>query len=763
MRLISRSVLKEILPPFLLGFAAYTFILLVRTILLMMDFFVRRSASLSQVGWLVALSIPWIVVLTLPMAFLLGVLIGIGRLSGDSELVALRSCGVGPWAIYRPTLAAAALLSLGVFLFYNLVLPRANDELTRSMARVAATSVVNLVQPRTFREPRPGVTLFFDRVGADGRSFEGVFLKLGDDDGRTSRVVVARKGALALEEGKLWLDLFSSVVHEVNLEDPTRYRTNRNDFQRILFSEDIEATAQARISYEKGIRAQSLGELLATERRVRNVSPERHRLALVEIHKKFSIPFACFAFAAIGIPLAETSRRGGKGSGFALSLAILVVYYLLISNGETWVEEGKMNPALAMWLPNAFLIALGVFASRRAGRERGRPRFRRLLRRAPRPATPETSRRAWFAGFLRFPAILDRYVLGRFFTTLALVFASVLLLSAIVDYSEKVDEILKNRPPGPVLAGYFQAFLLLIAMDIAPFTVLIASLICLGMLSKNNEDTAFKASGVSLHRLGAPILVAAAIGAVLAFAVGEYVLPIAKQREIRYRNRIFGHPADWNLRTPAERNWFYGRDGRIWHREESDPDRGLLVSPSIYEFGDGFDLVRRTGAREAAWDSSAARWTLRQGWKRVFEKGSTVSFTTFLEERTEGDPPAAFAAKRRLPAEMRFRELQRYARRLKKSGYPTASLETALQSKLAQPLLIPVMALLALPFAFRIGKRGALAGIGVGLVLGMIFLVANALFGKLGDVGALPPLLAAWSPHVLFSTAAAFLLVRLRT
>ncbi|MDQ5872316.1 MAG: LptF/LptG family permease [Acidobacteriota bacterium] len=763
MRLISRSVLREILPPFLLGFAAYTFILLVRTIFLMTEFFVRRSASLSQVGWLVALSIPWIVVLTVPMAFLLGVLIGIGRLSGDSELVALRASGVGPWALYRPILAAASLLSGGVFLFYNLVLPRANDELTRSMARVAATSVVNLVQPRTFREPRPGVTLFFDRVGADGRSFEGVFLKLGEDDGRTSRVVVARKGALALEEGKLWLDLFNSVVHEVNLEDPTRYRTNRNDFQRILFSEDIEATAQARISYEKGLRAQSLGELLATERRVRNVSPERHRLALVEIHKKFSIPFACFAFAAIGIPLAETSRRGGKGSGFALSLAILVVYYLLLSDGEKWAQEGTMNPVLAMWLPNALLIALGVAASRRAGRERGRSRFR-FFRRARRTAAPETSRRAWFAGFLRFPAILDRYVLGRFFTTLALVFASVLLLSTIVDYSEKVDEIIKNRPPGPVLAGYYQAFLLLIAMDLAPFTVLIASLISLGMLSKNNEDTAFKASGVSLHRLGAPILVAAGIGALLAFAIGEYVLPIAKQREIRYKNRIFGRPADWtNLRSAAERNWYYGRDGRIWHREESDPDRGLLVSPSIYEFGDGFELVRRVGAREAAWDSSSRRWTLRQGWKRAFEQGSTVSFATFLEERTEGDPPAAFAAERRLPAEMRFRELQRYARRLKKSGYPTASLETALHSKLARPLLLPVMALLALPFAFRIGKRGALAGIGIGLVLGMVFLVANALFGKLGDVGALPPLLAAWSPHVLFSTAAAFLLVRLRT
>jgi LPS export ABC transporter permease LptG/LPS export ABC transporter permease LptF len=760
MRLISRSVLKEILPPFLLGFAAYTFILLVRTILLMTEFFVRRSASLGQVGWLVLLSIPWILVLTVPMAFLLGVLIGVGRLSGDSELVALRSCGVGPRAIYRPALAAAALLSAAVFLFYNFVLPRANDELTRSMARVAATSVVNLVQPRTFREPRPGVTLFFDRVGTDGRSFEGVFLRLGDDD-RMSRIVVARKGALALEEGKLWLDLQSSVVHEVDRDNPTRYRTNRNELQRILFSEDIEATAQARISYEKGLRAQSLGELLATERRVRSVSPERHRLTLVEIHKKFSIPFACFAFAVIGIPLAETSRRGGKGSGFALSLAILVAYYVLLSNGETWAQEGRMNPALAMWLPNALLIALGVFASRRAGRER-RIGFR-LPRLTRRPAVPETSRRAWFAGFLRFPAILDRYVLGRFFTTLVLVFASVLLLSGIVDYSEKVDEILENRPPPAVLAGYYQSFLLLISMEIAPFTVLIASLICLGMLSKSNEDTAFKASGVSLHRLGAPILVVAGLGALLAFAIGEYVLPIAKQREIRYKNRIHGRPADYGLRTDAERTWYLARDGRIWHREASDPDRGLLVSPSIYEFDAAFELVSRTGAREAAWDPGAGLWILRQGWKRDFGNGATASFATFLEDRTAGDPPAVLAAERRLPSEMRFRELQRYARRLEKSGYPTASLETALQSKLARPLLLPVMALLALPFAFRIGRRGALAGIGVGLVLGMVFLVANALFGKLGDVGALPPILAAWSPHVLFSTAAAFLLVRLRT
>ena len=763
MRLLSRAVIREIGPPFLLGFAAYTFILLVRTIFMMTEFFVRRSASLGEVAWLVLLSIPWIVVLTLPMAFLLGVLIGVGRLSADSELVALRACGVGPRAIYRPALGAAAVLSIAVFLFYNLVLPRANEALTRSMARLAATSVVNLVAPRTFREPRPGVTLFFDRVGQDGRSFEGVFLKLGEDDERTDRVIVARRGALSLEGGKLWLDLHSSVVHEVDLTNPSRYRTNRNEFQRILFSEDIEMTVQERITYAKGLRAQSLPELVATARQMKGVSPERRRLALVEIHKKFSIPFACFAFAVVGIPLAETSRRGGKGSGFALSLAILVLYYVLISNGETWAQEGRMPAAIAMWLPNVVLVAIGALAARRTGRERGRWRLPLFRRRRRVVAAADASRSAWFSGLLRFPALLDRYVLSRFLTTLLLVVASVLLLSLIVDYSEQVDEILKNHPATEVVLGYYRAFLLSISMDVAPFAILLATLICLGIFSKNNEDTAFKASGISVRRLGAPIVVAAGLGALLAFGIGEYALPIAKQREIRYKNVIRGHPEDWKLRTPAERNWYYARDGRIWHREESEPSRGLLVAPSIFEFDSSFELRRRSAASEAAWDGRTKSWILRQGWTRAFEGGETVSFGTFLEERTAGEPPAAFAAERRTPDEMRFRELQRYVRRLKRTGYPTASLETALQWKLARPLLLPVMAFLALPFAFRIGKRGALAGIGVGLVLGMVFLVSTAFFTKLGDVEALPPILAAWSPHVLFTTAASFLLVRLRT
>ncbi len=763
MRLISRSVLREIWPPFLLGFAAYTFILLIRTVYFLADFFVRRSASLGEVAWLAVLSLPWIVVLTLPMAFLLGVLIGVGRLAGDSEVVALRSCGVGPAAIYRPALVAAAILSLGVFLLYNLVLPGANELLSRSLARVAATSVVNVVQPRTFREARSGVTLFFDRAAPDGRTLQGVFVKLGEEYEKDLRVIVARRGVLTLEGDRLWLDLFNSEVHEYDAGDPSRYRMNRSETQRLLIAGDIWSSPAAKVSYEKSLRSQSLGELAATARRVRRSSPENYRLAWVEIHKKLSIPFACLAFAVIGIPLAESSRRGGRGSAFAISLAIIILYYVLLSSGETWAQQGRLPPGIAIWIPNALLVAAGAVAIVRSGRDRARWRWPswRAARETERAAVSSGSRPR-FGGLLRFPGILDRYVLTRFLTVLFFAAASVLILAVIVDYADHIDKIAKNHPPGSVVLGYYRCFLLSIGNQIAPFVALIATLVSLGILSKNNEDTAFKASGVSLHRLSAPVLAAAGFAALLSFALGEYVLPISVQREARYRNIIYGRPVDYGVaRTPAERNWRFASDGRIWHQEESDPRKGLLISPSVFEFDKDFDLVRRDGAREASWNGK--EWVFRQGWTRTFGDATQTAYQTYLEKAVAGDPPRSFTQDRRTPDQMRWRELQRYARRLKASGYPTGDLETALYSKFSAPALVPLMALLAVPFAFRIGRRGALAGIGVGLALGMGFLIATAFFTKLGDVGALPALLAAWSPNVVAATGAAYLLLRLRT
>ncbi len=761
MRLVSRSVVREIWPPFLLGFAAYTFVLLIRTILFLADFAVRRSAPFLEVARLVALSLPWIVVLTLPMAFLLGVLIGLGRMSADSEIIALRACGVGPAALYRPALGAAAALSVFVFGIYNAVLPATNAELERAMARVAATSIVNLVSPRTFREPRPGITFFFDRIAPDGRSFEGIFLKLGEEAEAPNRIIVARRGGLTLEGDRLWLDLYGSTVHEIDPEDPSRYRTSQNAAQRLLLAGLAASPTGSSAVSSRGVRARSLPELWSLAHGTNAPAADR-RLAWVEIHKKLAIPFACFAFAFAGVPLAQSLRRGGRGSAFALSLVILLVYYILLTSGETWAEQGRLPPALAMWLPNLFLLLFGIAAAMI-------PSGRRPLA-LPRPlAEPAAAdarvhaRKPGVPGRLSFQlvSLLDRYVVARFLGALALVLASSVLLGIVVDYADKLDEVARNHPPAAVVVGYYRYFLLSLTLQILPFAVLLATLSGLGTLSKNNEDTAFKASGVPLFRLAAPVVLLACALAALCFSVGEYVLPFAERNAQRYKNVIYGWPEDAGVKAPGERNWYLSEKGEIWHREDANPSASELYGLSVFSFGPRFELLRRTAAHRAIWEGN--HWQLRHGWTREFDPSEAVPYRSFADEAMVGDPPRALAAGRRRPEEMRFRELQRLASRLRASGYATASLETALQAKLAQPALIPVMALLAAPFAFRVGRRGTLAGIGVGLLLGIAALIATAFLTKLGDVGALPPMLAAWSPNILFGLAATYFVLRLRS
>ena len=428
-----------------------------------------------------------------------------------------------------------------------------------------------------------------------------------------------------------------------------------------------------------------------------------------------------------------------------------------------------MAPALAMWLPNAILVALGFAAAalRFSGRAPRAPRPRieakAVEARTPRPAPAAAQAASSLPRGRRLPRLLslvDRYVLTRFLSALLLIFLSAMLLSIVVDYADKLDEVARHHPGFTNVLGYYRYFALSLAVQIAPFAVLLATLVGLGVLSKNAEDTAFKASGVSLWRLAAPVVACVGIGAVLAFAVGEYVLPVAEQRQARFRNVIYGRPVDYGIRSSAERNWYLSADGNIWYREESVPARNALLGVSIFRFDPGFTLAGRTDARQAVW--SGTDWTLKDGWSRDFAASDTP-FRKFAEDRIPGDPPASVVASRRRPEEMRFRELERLTRHLRSGGYPTASLETALQAKLAQPALLPVMALLGVPFAFRVGRRGALAGIGVGLTLGILTLVFSAFSTKLGEVGALPPWLAAWSPAILFGLAGAYLTLRIRT
>jgi LPS export ABC transporter permease LptG/LPS export ABC transporter permease LptF len=765
MRLVTRSVLREIWPPFLLGLAAYTFIILLRSLLDLAGLMLRGGSTFGAGLRLLALTLPNVVVLTLPMSLLLAILVGVGRMSADSEVVALKASGVGLAGLYRPILLFSGILGLFVLFLTTEVYPRTNELLGQETIRLAANAIVQRVQPRVFSRIDDRV-FFANRAAVGGPGWDDVLIS-DHSDPQAEKVIIARTATFRVDHSALWLDLTDATTHEVDPADPSRYQRYRNAFQSILIKPALEATrtARARLTFDKGLRSQTLSELYATERRVARQSPDRYRLAWVEIHKRFSIAAACLVFGLLALPLGLTNRRGGKGSGFAVSLGIILLYYVLLNNGENWAEEGRISPALAMWLPNVLFFGCALVAILRSRREHRswRDRFaeiaNRLLPRRRVGARISIRRRR--RPVFRFPSLMDRYVLARFLSAAAIVFASVILLYVIVDYSDQADEILSHHIPAAVVAQYYRASLFPMINDVAPFAILISSLIALGLFSRYNEDTACKAGGISTFRLGAPVLVLAFLTSGLAYLDGEYILPTATREANELRNVIHNRPRNYGL-TMMDRTWLLGGHGLIWNYDAYDRDHETLIQPALYQFDAAFQLTTRIGARTARWTGSG--WEFEQGWVRTFSGPLELSFTRFRRRIVHvPERPRDFAAERRHPEEMRYRELARYIDRLSQTGYPIADLETALYGKIAQPLAILIMAFLALPFAFSIGKRGALTGIGVALGLGMAFLVVSAFASKLGQVGALPPILAAWSPNAIFAMAAGYRMLQLRT
>lgn len=784
MRILTRYILGEILSHTLIGCALFTFILFMRELPNILNMVVRNSSAFTTVIEVVLFLLPNFFMVTIPMAVLVGILLGLSRLASDSEIVAMRASGLGIGYFVRvATIIAVAGTLLGLFNSLY-VAPRANQRIL-DLDKVLASQASYEIQRGVFYEDFKNTVLYVQdvRSGTGAANWRQVFMADITDPGSPKITTAASATVVSDSTQELMMRLRNGTEHDPVADHPEQYNISTFVVDDLPFAASQQSEGHLG-RLDTPILALPMKELVE-----RTHGPDGKRF-LIELNKRFAYPAACLVLMLVGVPLGVTSRRGGKSSAWVFTILLVILYYSLSLIGIALGRQNWIPTFLAVWSAN-ILFAVGglILLWQMASGSQAFAFMAAWTARTPRPkldvqAKPQgASLGGLLTRFLArpgrkvsrgvFPRILDQYVVVEFLNMFGLVLVGFVLLMLVFTVFDLLSDILRNRIGLTIVGDYLINLTPLMLYKLAPLAVLIAVLVTFGVLNRNSEIIAMKATGISLYRLVVPIVAISAILSVSLFLFDEFYLPQANKRQDALRNVIKGKPPQ--TVTHPEQNWIFGqaRPGeanRIFYYRFFDPDRDEFGNISVFEFDPAtFALTRRIFAAKAVWDNGTGAgpgtWRFLNGWENDIEGDHTSSFRAFAETSFPEihEDPGYFNKESLQAQQMNFGQLDRYIDDLRQSGFDTMKLRVALWQKLAYPLIAIVMAVLAIPFALSMGRRGSLTGIAVAIGVALAYFVVDSLFGALGNVNYLPAALAAWSSDILFGLVGGYLLLRTPT
>lgn len=795
-RLLDRYVIREILPYFLIAFFLLTAIIFVREANRFSELFVvfsRRGMSRTPLLMLVISLLPSIMVFTLPIGFLLGVMMAMGRLSGDSEIIVMRAGGVSPLQLIRPVMIVAFIVTgLTAYNTFYLLPTAVNslNQLKKTRSDLLLRSIETQIKPGTFTEDLPGKVLFIEK-GADLGSWEHIFIaeESPDKTSQEPKIYMAEAGQLVLGKSLRDAELRLTQSRVYGLE--SREWNPKQNY-------NISSSGSATVSFSLGgksdegdsdLKPESPGPELLTFPELLKTQPARGKAKAlaVETNKRLALPVACLIFAFFGVALGVTTLRSGKSSGLFLGTLVTLGFYLLFLGGERAARSGALPAALGIWLPNLVFLAIGLWIFFGGGAAVGRLPFAQALWRVwfrltrpfintieifvtklglrPRPAVQNDADHHAASSF-GFPRIIDRMIMREATRHFLLVLGGLCGIFHIFTLFELINSIVQNRIGADVVVSYLLFLTPQIINYMVPFAVLVAVLVTFGLLGKTSQLIVLNSSGQSLYRLCLPVLLGASLLGGMLLVSQEYVLPSANRRQDYLRYQIKGGKLPAQTFYQSKRKWFRGRDNRMFNFSVFNPEKNEFVGLGIYELSqDESSLASRTYVNLARWDGLTNEWVLTNGWRRTFNADGTSSTAVpIVEERLKiAEGPDYF--KQSVPElqKMSIRQLQEKIADLQSQGVDVESLRRALQTKIALPLGCIVMALVAIPFALTVGKRGAMVGVSAGVAIAVVFWGTIGIFEQLGNYQLLPSFWAAWGPNLLFSAGGIYLIFTSKT
>jgi lipopolysaccharide export system permease protein len=361
---IDRYVAREVIAPFAVGVGLLTFALVTGRLLKLTEMVVNHGVTVGEVMRLIAYIMPAFLELTFPMAVLLGVLMGFGRMSGDQEMTAARACGISLYRLAIPVMGVAILVYAVSSYFAFSLRPWSNTKLREKLYELSQTRTSAGLKEKIFNSNFPGLIVYIDGMSNTDSSFMGVMISDARDP-HQQNTIIAKRGVLMPDPaGKtITLRLYDGSIFGV---ESTTDATHVTSFKIYDLSVNPEESL--------GITDQDPGEMSYTELRTEiarsRAAHKPNHDAETELAGKFTVPFATLLFALLGVSLGLKPARGGHSERFGVSVALFFLYYSLMRVGETLAQRGKLDAWIAMSIPDLVFTVLAIWLFYRAASDR---------------------------------------------------------------------------------------------------------------------------------------------------------------------------------------------------------------------------------------------------------------------------------------------------------------------------------------------------------------------------------------------------------
>ena len=734
--ILYRYLAKELLVPTCFALGAFTLVILTKDFTGYSELVINRGAGLARVGGIVFLQALPLMSQMLPFAVLVGVLVGLGRLMADLEILVISALGIEPRRLIAPVAlfgAGAAVFGLILALF---VAPWANRQLDESLREIAEINPAAEIQPTV-------VSRFGDwklqarEVSTSGQQLGQVLLwipSVGETVfAETADINAGLEGGLeiALHNGTLLFDTRESLA-AMRFEEMHSTLPDTHDFSVSSPEEQLA-----------GMTLSALSELSES-------SADLGLEARSELHRRFVLPSAALLFGALGVPLVFARRKASRSSGAVVGLAITVAYYGLVQLAAGITQRDPGLVGLAAWLPNIALIILTALLYRRLASPwaseqlsaRGRPS--RLSESAERlRASRGVHAKRW---------ALSRYVSNRFLQLSLLCFAALVAAYLLVDILERLQWFARHAAGVDDVILFYSARIPLLISRVVPMGLLVAMALTVSILTSEGELVGMRSCGISAPQALRPALLVCLIVMPLSFLLNDQIVPrtnqladLIKQRDIKGEG--------------TERTAVWGTHGHSLYQLESlDTSLGTADEIVVYQ-------LASNGLPESRIDARSARYTGDGRWRLRDAAGAEIDVDGSLRRTA----PTGYAELGEQPSDeldlmhLSVREIWALIDELAAAGDSTTPFQVDLHLKLATPLaclLLPAMVMIFAvsgpPFpssASTLILAGALA---VGYTL-----LAGA-FASFGRGGVLPPWGGGWGPSLIAFAGLGWMIWRTR-